>query len=227
MSSSFKWACFISYRHGQGELIKEFIDDLQLALENRLGLLGFGLGVFVDKDRLKPSYSVNPGLANAICRSVCMIVVFTNNYFDKNSPFCAKEFCAMIELEKERLRENSLPAELNLIIPILLRKPDNIPREILDRNPCNFSAMFTNPEEHYRIFKLKNELQQSSIEIAFPDDIEEIAAVIVELYQILTSQDGDMCERCDSFEFPGDDIVNAFLKKTAYKPRFPLGKPLS
>ncbi|MCK6583971.1 MAG: toll/interleukin-1 receptor domain-containing protein [Anaerolineales bacterium] len=103
-NSGFKWACFVSYRHGQGDLLKNFINELTKALENRLGLLGMGLKVFVDRERLNPSYSVTPGLAEAICQSVCMIVVYNNGYFDKNNPFCAKEFCAMVELEKKRLR---------------------------------------------------------------------------------------------------------------------------
>ena len=138
-NAGFKYACFISYRHGQGDLIKDFIEELQKALENRLGLLGVSLKVFVDTDRLKPSYSVSPGLAEAICQSVCMVVVYNNGYFDKTNPFCAKEFCAMLELENERLRANNIDPKLNLIIPVLLRKSDRLPPEIFDRNPCDFS----------------------------------------------------------------------------------------
>ena len=218
---SFEWACFISYRHGQGELIKEFIDELETALQNHLGLAGSGLKVFVDRERLKPSYSVNPALAEAICKSVCMIVVYNHGYFDKNSPFCAKEFCAMVELEKERLGTGL--GKSTLIIPIMLRPPERIPAEILDRNPCDFSKIYTNPEERERILKLKKRLNQSSLEIAYPKDIERIVAVIMDTYHILTSQDGDICGECSHFEFPDDSEVDKLLHKTAYLPVFPTG----
>ena len=172
-SAGFKYACFISYRHGQGDLIKDFIEELRKALENRLGLMGMNLNVFVDTERLNPSYSVTPGLAQAICQSVCMIVVYNNGYFDKSNPFCAKEFCAMVELEKERLRAKNIDPKLNLIIPVLLRKPDQKPPEIFDRNPCDFSNIYTNPEEHHRILRLKSKLKQTTLEIAYADEIEK------------------------------------------------------
>ncbi len=219
----FQYACFISYRHGQGELIKDFIEELTTAIENRLGLLGHPLKVFVDKERLKPSYSVDPGLAEAICKSVCMIVVYNNGYFDTNSPFCAREFCAMVDLEGERLRSKKLPKKLNLIIPILLRHPEKLPSEIFDRNPCDLSEIYTNPEKHFQILKMKKKLNQSALEIAYPKEMEKIAGVIDDMYRTLTADGDDLCGDCIEFEFPADKEVNKLLKKTAYIPAFPIG----
>lgn len=223
-TNEFEYACFISYRYAQGALIKEFIDELALALKNRLGILGFEKKVFVDRERLKHSHSVNPGLADAICRSVCMIVVYNNNYFDKNHPFCAKEYCAMVELEKERLGAKNYPKKINLIIPIVLRHPENIPAEIINRNPCDFSKIYTDPEEHYRILNRKKKMRnQSYLEIAYPKEIEEIAAIIVDVYNLLTLQNEEMCSNCEQFDFPNEAVVSKFLEKTAYRPVFPIG----
>lgn len=224
-SAGLKWACFVSYRHGQGELIKDFIDELSSAIENRLGILGMGLRVFVDRERLKPSYSVTPGLAQAICQSVCMIVVYNNGYFEQNNPFCAKEYCAMMELEKKRLRAHNIDPKLNLIIPVMLRHPDQIPAEIFDRNPCDFSDLYTNPEKHYHILRLKSKLKQSALEIAYPKEIERIAEIIMQAYQTLSALDNELFSKCAEAVFPEDEKVKLLLEKTCYKPTFPLGKP--
>jgi len=219
----YKYSCFISYRHGQGDLIKDFVEELMKALENRLGLKGMALKVFLDKERLNPSYSVTPGLAEAICQSVCMIVVYNNGYFDKGSPFCAKEFCAMAELEKKRLRDKKVPTKYGLIIPVLVRKPDRLPAEIFDRNPCDFSEIYTNPQKHHEVLVLKNELKQSALEIAYPKEIEKICEIIMDTYQLLTYIDNDPCSECGDFKFPTDDKVNRLLQKNSYTPDFPLG----
>lgn len=224
--SGFKWSCFVSYRHGQGGLLKDFIEEFSMALENRLGIYGTGLKVFVDKERLSPSYSLTPGLAEAICQSVCMVVIYNNGYFDKNNPFCAREFCAMMELENERLRANHLDPKLNLIIPVMLRHPDHIPDEIYDRNPCDFSKLYTDPEEHYRILSLKDKLNFTTLEIAYAEEIEKIAGIIMHLYQLLITLDGDILKKCNEAVFPEDEKVNLLLEKTSYKPVFPLGKRL-
>ncbi len=224
--SGFKWACFVSYRHGQGDLLKDFIEELSKALTNRLGFMGMALEVFVDKDRLNPSYSVTPGLAEAICRSVCMIVVYNNGYFDKNNPFCAREFCAMVELEDERLRANNIDPKLNLIIPIMIRHPEHIPAEIFDRNPCDFSDIYTNPEEYHRVLRLKSKIKQTTLEIVYGDEIDKIASIIMDVYHQLTNLDKDIFMRCGDSVFPTEEKVNQLLQKTSYNPIFPLGKPL-
>lgn len=43
----FKYSCFISYRHGQKELVEKFVKDLEQALPNE-GVPLTGMNVFVD-----------------------------------------------------------------------------------------------------------------------------------------------------------------------------------
>lgn len=222
--SGFKWACYVSYRHGQGDLFKDFINELSTALENRLGLMGLGLRVFFDREGLTPPYSITPGLAEAICRSVCMIVVYNNGYFDKNNPYCAKEFSAMVELENERLRANGINHKFSLIIPVLLRRPTHLPDEIFNRSPVDFSSIYTNPERYAKLIRLKNKLKQTMLETAYPNELNRIASTITETYTLLSKLDKDLFARCHETLFPSDEKVSRLLERTTYEPVFPLGK---
>ena len=95
---SFKHSCFISYRHGHGELTERILTDLSTALSNELGLLR-NEGVFVDRERLQGGMFYNEALARALCESACMVMIFTPTYFDTAHTFCAREYKAMEELE--------------------------------------------------------------------------------------------------------------------------------
>lgn len=224
-NSSFEYACFISYRHGQGQLMPAFIEQLTIALENQLGVRGLKLKVFVDKKRLKPSYFFDPDLANAICRSVCMIVVYNNGYFDKFNSFCAKEFLAMTELENQRLGPEGPSRKKNLIIPIIIRRPEKIPDEINRRHPIDFTDFFIDPEKQIKLFDLQKKLSgRSTLELAYPQQMEQIAELIDDMYHVLTSSDIDWCINCESFDFPETKEVDKLLRKTAtYTPVFPIG----
>jgi hypothetical protein len=61
-----KWACFISYPHAQGDLVKNFTKQLKTALENEIGFPK-GVGVFMDELRLEPGFNWHQALTNAIC----------------------------------------------------------------------------------------------------------------------------------------------------------------
>lgn len=99
----FQYACFISYRHGQRKLAERIINDLYETLSGELELLR-DEQVFLDRERLRGGYFYNEALAEALCHSACMIVVFTPTYFSRNHTYCAREYKAMEELEKKRLR---------------------------------------------------------------------------------------------------------------------------
>ena len=96
----FKPACFVSYCHGQGDLVKQFIEQLVKALKSYLDPY-FDSCLFIDEERLKPAYRFNKALAKAICHSVCMIVVYMPKY--ERHPYCLQEYTAMEILEEKRL----------------------------------------------------------------------------------------------------------------------------
>src|SRR5689334_16819835 len=97
----FKYSCFISYRNGRNDLMRQFINDLEQALKAYIEPW-LVEEVYIDRDRLLPGYEYNEALAHAICQSVCMIVVYSPTYQD--SSYCLREYAAMERLEEKRRR---------------------------------------------------------------------------------------------------------------------------
>lgn len=185
---AFKYACFISYCHGQHDLIKGFIDQLKTALKGELETL-LDEELFIDEERLKPGYEYDEALARAICESVCMIVVYSPRYV--RHEYCVREYEAMRRLD-ERRRQLLGPAAhgRGFIIPIILRADD----EILAR---------VRQHRHYADF--------SRFTLATPDmrrnpeyagEIRKIADVIYEQYQLFRHAASDPCEGCVGFTLP-------------------------
>ena len=80
-----KYACFVSYRHSQHELVKGFIEKFSSALKGHVeGWVEEE--IFIDKDGLQGGDLLNPKVAEAICQSACLIVIFTPRYF--NNQWC-------------------------------------------------------------------------------------------------------------------------------------------
>lgn len=96
---AFRYACFISYCHGQYDLVKGFIDQLKTALKAELDAL-MNEELYIDEERLLPGYHYNEELAKAICESVCMVVVYMPKY--ESHEYCMREFEAMELLERKR-----------------------------------------------------------------------------------------------------------------------------
>lgn len=130
--AEFKYACFLSYRHGQGAIKQRFIEQFQLALSAELELFR-GEKIFIDLERLKGGDFYNPALARAVFESASMVVVYHPNYFDALHPYCAREFRGMRNLETERLAglPNAEDKNHGLIIPVVLRGEKSIPSELV------------------------------------------------------------------------------------------------
>lgn len=192
------YACFISYCHGQHELTRTFINQFKQALESSLEprVPRTGKEVYFDKDRLKPGYEYNEALAQAICKSVCMIVVYSPKY--ESQPYCVREFEGMklVEQERRALLGSAWPQEYGMIIPIIFRgDPDKLPEDIRAyRHYCDFTR-FTTADP--RISKNKK----------YVEKIEKIAEAIAESYSSLTKANIDLCGSCDNFRLPSEDEV--------------------
>lgn len=185
----FAYSCFISYSHGQHELMQTFLGDLKATLESSLEPY-FREPVYVD-DRLRPGYHYNETLAKAMCQSIAMIVVFTPRW--AGSDYCQREFRGMLSLERKR-RKMAGPAmdtSHGLVIPVLLRGTRaDMPDEISDHiHYCDFSR-FTTADE--RIGRHPQYVQQ----------IENIAEYIYEISKALNPFSEQACSRCDAFKLP-------------------------
>jgi len=207
----FKYSCFISYRHCKNQLGKRIVNELHDALSGELELVT-DKEVFLDKERLEPGYLYNEVLAEALCRSVCLIVIFTETYFNMNHTYCAREYKAMENLEEERLRLLSDPdsKKYGLIIPIVFRSENCLPQEIKNRRQY----------EKFDSFLLSDD--EMGKHPLFAPKIREIAEYIADRCRSFESLSEDPCINCSGFILPTDDDIQEFLKNvTQYRQPFP------
>jgi hypothetical protein len=138
----FEHACFVIYRHHeQSKLAEKFIVDLCTALRNEITVM-LDEDVFFDRKRMCGGTFFNASLARALCRSVCMIVVHAPTYFSKSHPYCAREYRAMENLERQRLDcpNKSLSRECGLILPVVLRVGASLPLYLITSGRIVFTT---------------------------------------------------------------------------------------
>jgi len=200
----FKHPCFISYAHGNYSLIKGFMDQLVNVLNDYLDPY-FKERLYLDKEELQVGERFERKLAEAICRSVCMIVVYSPKYDTRN--FCLREYRAMEILEQRRLHLLGDRAQgRGLIIPIVLRGnlPDKIKQNI---HYYDFSSFTT----------ATRDIRKNS---KYVKAIDEIAEYIYSLKEDLEGLEIDVCGDCESFTLPPADSVSP-LRTGNLNPPFP------
>ena len=142
-------SCFISYRHpaSEGSREQKLIGHVVKAITDHVEMYTHDCPVYFDKNRLVPGYQYDEKLAEAICRSACMVIVYWPAYLE--SDYCRKEIAAMLDIEEKRHR--LLGKELygcRLFIPIILRGNfDELPDKV--RNKCHYldyKAQATKPD---------------------------------------------------------------------------------
>lgn len=196
-----KYACFISYCHVQGEIINSFINQLQKALTDEIAL---HIGappcsdkalLCIDRTLLQPGFLFHKALAQAICNSECMIVVYSPVY--DGHDYCRQEFEGMKLLEQERRKRlgREWPQECGMIIPIILRgKEDDLPDVIKAyRQYCT----------DFRQFRLGDPPIGENIK--YRDSIAQIVNVIYENHKKFEKAKAagiDLCDSCNSFSLP-------------------------
>ena len=158
-------ACFISYRHPAaiGSREEKLINQVFKAISDHVQMYTHEHEVFFDRRRLVPGYQYDEQLAEAICRSACMVIVYWPSYLE--SDYCQKEIRAMLECEQKR--REILGDKLHgcrLFIPVILRgNYEDLPEGVTkDCQYLDYKAQATRPsvnigddettsEELYRI----------------------------------------------------------------------------
>jgi len=199
---AFRYACFISYCHGQYDLVKGFIDQLKTALKAELDAL-MNEELYIDEERLLPGYHYNEELAKAICESVCMVVVYMPKY--ESHEYCMREFEAMELLERKRdqLLCAAANASRGFIIPIILRGNDDIPPKI---------KRYTHYADFSHFTLATPEIVRNP---AYVEEIKRIAKVIHQHYKEFVSAGADPCTLCSWFKIPPASAVSS------WRPQFP------
>ena len=156
------------------------------------------------RQRIRGGDFLDPAMAHALCKSVCMLLIYTPNYFNTTHLYCAREYRAMLLLETERLRQLKKPlsTECGLIIPLVLRGVDSLPKEIrLNRAFYDF--------EHFSL--TSRELAKNR---QFEDIIRKIARAIFDRHNLLTPISDQLTCDCDNFAFPSDADVLPWVQMT-------------
>lgn len=125
-----RYGCFFSYAHGQHAHMSKFKDDLVDALQCYLEPhLDNEDELFIDSEQLGGGDDLDQRIAQAMCESVCMILLYTPKY--EAHAYTRREFAAMQLIESERSKWYTLPS--HLIIPVIMtRHPDGLPRQITE-----------------------------------------------------------------------------------------------
>lgn len=192
------YSCFISYCHGQNELTKAFVEELKKALKSCIEPY-MKEEVYIDEERLIAGYNYNEELAQAICSSICMIVIYCPRY-EKQS-YCLREFEGMKIIEERRraLLGSKFPKSRGMIIPIVFRgKTEDLPPAI---KSC----------KHYYDF---SRFSLASIKINeyndYIDNIDNIAQLIFEHCKMMQESGIDLCAHCETFQLPSEKEIQGW-----------------
>ncbi len=205
----FKYSCFISYPHGQGELMEEFIKQLKKALKAYLGPW-LSEEVYIDEERLKTGFFYNEALASAICQSIGMIVVYSPIY--ERHTYCLREYMAMEDLQEKRkqMLGGNVDPTRGMIYPIILRgNIDDLPLKIKGNiHYCDFSK--------FTLATLDISKNQEYI-----CKIDQIAADIYEHYKVLKGMKEINGIDCRSFKLPSEEETLRSWEKSRKSIGFP------
>ena len=201
----FRNACFISYRHPKQRFGQKIVESFHADLQDRLDARGLDAPVYFDKLRLKGGDFWEPSLANDLCNSACMILLFNNYYFDAERIYCAREYFGMVELERKRLRFLSDDMIYKgLIIPVFFYGAadvmDVMPLDLKKRQCYSFADELLNFSFNRRNTYVKK--------------IEKIAEDIFKRYLFFEERiNYDLSKHCKSFKFPTEKKVKELLRR--------------
>lgn len=196
---SAEYLCFVSYASPN----EDFANDLEEALGRELNRYVRDKGLFTYKRELHGGDFIDESIQNALCKSLCMIIIYTPSYFDLNYTYCAREFKAMEELEKQRLVHISCSEKRKhgLIIPIIFRGAEHFPEEIKSKR------QYVDFSNYYACCMSKHP--------KYAPKIIDLAKYIYKLYDNL--DDENIFKECDKFKLPSCDEVTPWLEKACPK----------
>lgn len=208
--SRFANSCFISYSSGDGVLLESFIPQVQEAFASSLGPYLKGMPVYLDKTRMSGGEFIDVTIARELCRSLCMILVYSPTYH--RSHYCRSEFYTMAKLEESRWRAARITRpSMGMIIPILLRgSMDEMPPDIASRRELMDFSKFTTADR--RIIKNRRYVER----------IEQTAENIYRMSESLDASNA-VFDDCEQLELLSQDEIPEW-KPTAI-PRLPGREP--
>jgi hypothetical protein len=194
---AFEYCCFISYPHGQDDVLRPIVKNFLEGLEVEIKALTRTKPAWTDHI-MKGGNKVPETIGLNLCKSACMILLYTPLYFDAENVWCAREFQAMQKLENKRL---CLLADKSngLIIPIILRGENKFPKSISNINYIKFTDIeFNNPRHKIRV--------------KYASKIKEIAEYIVDRCKELDAASNNISHDCSQFALPSPEEAKRFVE---------------
>lgn len=194
--------CFISFRHvGNCEkFVRTFRDALKEELENSFGKFKDAEGPFLDEDRMTSAVYLENTIAEAICNSVCMIVIYLPAYFSEEYPYCAREFKAMQLLEMQR-RQMLPPGAVtdSFIIPVFFR----------DKERFKKLKLVTNDKYDFQKLSLLSNMKNNQ---QFKSMIIELGQDVYKRYEVFTQNHVNPWGNCQNHQLPSIQEVKQLLQ---------------
>lgn len=201
MSDTFH-ACFISYRHPYEVDNREakIISHVFKAISDHVQMQTHEHPVFFDQKRLVPGYQYDERLAEAICRSACMVIVYWPSYLE--SDYCKKEIQAMLDIERKRrqLLGDALHG-CRLFIPVIVRgSRTDLPAEVTQNCHClDYKAQATRP--HVNI----------GDDPSTSEELYRIAEYIRSLCELMKPERQRLFQGCKTYDFPAQSSSMAAI----------------
>ncbi len=215
----FEHACFISYRNGDRsdrgrdarrqdieDTINAFARDLKNELHRELQRAGVNYDksiVFLDQD-LEEGTTLLSTFASAVCKSVCMVVVFTPHYLNKDKLYCASELEGMFRRLQERCVKLGFDEthKHEWVFTVVLNEPDRVPDILLDNIRFDFTTY-----SHSSIPLRDHEGLHSKVQT--------LARKIAYHWECLDQENTLLTEDCENFALrnPDDDQDKILLQE--------------
>jgi len=167
----------------QPHLVTDFVQ----AIESKLAFMRAHTDTnvaFIDHKRLQPGYRWEPALAQALCRSRCMLLIYNEMYFSRE--YCVLEFQAMQDLEKKRVGQ---PVNA-MIIPVIVQAAEGrnreplLPRELGQFQYEDFRSIL-NPRRQFENLRTLQKVQRISKRLNDLRGISQAPTIDCETYNAL------------------------------------------
>ena len=196
-----QYSCFISYPHGQENVLVPIVEDFVKGLKTELGTQD-RRPVWFDKT-LTAGQRLDPAVGVGLCKSGCMIMIYTPLYFDEEHTYCARELKAMQDLEKERMKFLA-DKTYSLIIPVILRGEKGFPEAMKQTLYYDFTQVAFNSRSVKVRQKYANDIQKLADYIkARLDSLDKVAALLK--------------HDCDNHCLPTIEVARSFVKEVLGK----------
>lgn len=196
---AFDYCCFISYPHGQDDVLVPFVNDFAAGLKLEI-YAQTRRKIWIDYEFLKGGSRLDEEIGPNLCRSACMILLYTPLYFDTDHIYCARELKGMHDLETKRLRHLKDKGK-GLIIPVILRGEKRFPKAFSgeDRLYYNFTDIeFNNPLDKLRV--------------KYSKELKSIAEYIIDRCEVLDEIVPNLTHDCETYCLPSSDDARRFVE---------------